>query len=297
MQDRIYQENLTPEDAMFGYVTINKDELKIKDYRKYQSYYCGVCRSLARNYGLTGRMTLTYDMTFLALLLGSLYEDRTKPIMKRCVPHPVKPHEEICNEYTDYAAAMNVMLSYYKLKDDWEDEKSVKGAAFAGILKRAYKKAARCYPAQARAIRRYIKNQHRCEESCEKSADTAACPTGEMLADIFDMKGGVWQRDLRRMGFFLGKFIYIMDAFDDLEEDIRHNNYNPLRISYTGRTAEERRAFDRECREMLTMFAAQSSMAFEALPVLDNADILRNILYSGIWSKFNRVCLRREKEK
>lgn len=297
MQDRIYQENLTPEDAMFGYVTINKDELKIKDYRKYQSYYCGVCRSLARNYGLTGRMTLTYDMTFLALLLGSLYEDRTKPIMKRCVPHPVKPHEEICNEYTDYAAAMNVMLSYYKLKDDWEDEKSVKGAAFAGILKRAYKKAARRYPAQARAIRRYIKNQHRCEESCEKSADTAACPTGEMLADIFDMKGGVWQRDLRRMGFFLGKFIYIMDAFDDLEEDIRHNNYNPLRISYTGRTAEERRAFDRECREMLTMFAAQSSMAFEALPVLDNADILRNILYSGIWSKFNRVCLRREKEK
>lgn len=286
-----------PEDAMFGYVTINKDELKIKDYRKYQSYYCGVCRSLARNYGLTGRMTLTYDMTFLALLLGSLYEDRTKPIMKRCVPHPVKPHEEICNEYTDYAAAMNVMLSYYKLKDDWEDEKSVKGAAFAGILKRAYKKAARRYPAQARAIRRYIKNQHRCEESCEKSADTAACPTGEMLADIFDMKGGVWQRDLRRMGFFLGKFIYIMDAFDDLEEDIRHNNYNPLRISYTGRTAEERRAFDRECREMLTMFAAQSSMAFEALPVLDNADILRNILYSGIWSKFNRVCLRREKEK
>lgn len=297
MQDRIYQENLTPEDAMFGYVTINKDELKIKDYRKYQSYYCGVCRSLARNYGLTGRMTLTYDMTFLALLLGSLYEDRTKPIMKRCVPHPVKPHEEICNEYTDYAAAMNVMLSYYKLKDDWEDEKSVKGAAFAGILKRAYKKAARRYPAQARAIRRYIKNQHRCEESCEKSADTAACPTGEMLADIFDMKGGVWQRDLRRIGFFLGKFIYIMDAFDDLEEDIRHNNYNPLRISYTGRTAEERRAFDRECREMLTMFAAQSSMAFEALPVLDNADILRNILYSGIWSKFNRVCLRREKEK
>lgn len=297
MQDRVYQEDLTPEDAMFGYVTVNKDELKIKDYRKYQSYYCGVCRSLERNYGLTGRMTLTYDMTFLALLLGSLYEDRTKPQMKRCVPHPVKPHEEICNEYTDYAAAMNVMLSYYKLKDDWEDEKSVKGAAFAGILKRAYRKAAGRYPAQAKAIRRYIKNQHRCEALCEKSADAAACPTGEMLAELFDMKGGIWQRDLRRMGFFLGKFIYIMDAFDDLEEDIRHDNYNPLRIRYTGGTAQERIAFDRECREMLTMFAAQSSMAFEALPVLDNADILRNILYSGIWSKFNRICLRREKEK
>ena len=282
---------------MFGYVTVNKDELKIKDYRRYQSYYCGVCRSLERGYGLSGRMTLTYDMTFLALLLGSLYEDGTKPRMRRCVPHPVKPHEEICNEYTDYAAAMNIMLSYYKLKDDWEDERSFKGKAFAGILKRAYRKASHRYPRQARAVRRYIKKQRACEASGEKSADIAANPTGEMLAELFDMKGGGWQRDLRRMGFFLGKFIYIMDAFDDLEEDIRHNNYNPLRIKYTGGSARERGEFNRECREMLTMFAAQSSMAFEALPILANADILRNILYSGIWSKFNRICLKREKEK
>lgn len=282
---------------MFGYVTVNKDELKIKDYRRYQSYYCGVCRSLERGYGLSGRMTLTYDMTFLALLLGSLYEDGTKPQMRRCVPHPVKPHEEICNEYTDYAAAMNIMLSYYKLKDDWEDERSVKGKAFAGILKHAYRKASHRYPRQARAIRRYIKKQRACEASGETNADIAACPTGEMLAELFDMKRGVWQRDLRRMGFFLGKFIYIMDAFDDLEEDIRHNNYNPLRIKYTGGSVRERGEFNRECREMLTMFAAQSSMAFEALPILANADILRNILYSGIWSKFNRICLKREKEK
>ncbi len=282
---------------MFGYVTVNKDELKIKDYRRYQSYYCGECSSLERGYGMSERMTLTYDMTFLALLLGSLYEDGTKPRMRRCVPHPVKPHEEICNEYTDYAAAMNIMLSYYKLKDDWEDERSFKGKAFAGILKRAYRKASHRYPRQARAVRRYIKKQRACEASGEKSADIAACPTGEMLAELFDMKGGVWQRDLRRMGFFLGKFIYIMDAFDDLEEDIRHNNYNPLRIKYTGGSAMERGEFNRECREMLTMFAAQSSMAFEALPILANADILRNILYSGIWSKFNRICLKREKEK
>ncbi|MCM1307604.1 MAG: DUF5685 family protein [Butyrivibrio sp.] len=282
---------------MFGYITVNKDELKIKDYRKYQSYYCGVCRSLEKEYGLSGRMTLTYDMTFLALLLCSLYEDRTKPQMKRCAPHPIKPHEEICNEYTDYAAAVNVMLSYYKLKDDWEDERSLKGRAFAGILRRAYRKASVCYPVQAREIRRYIREQHRCEAAKERSADIAARPTGEMLAGIFDMKGGVWQKDLRRMGFFLGKFIYVMDAFDDLEEDIRRGNYNPLRPKYTAAAEGGLAAFNLECREMLTMYASQSSMAFEALPILDNADILRNILYSGIWSRFNRICLKREKEK
>lgn len=282
---------------MFGYITVNKDELKIKDYRKYQSYYCGVCRSLERGYGLTGRMTLTYDMTFLALLLSSLYEDGVKPCMRRCVPHPVRPHEEICNEYTDYAAAVNVMLSYYKLRDDWEDEKSLKGKAFSELLEQAYRKAVRRFPRQAAAIRRYIARQHRCEAARESSADTAAAPTGEMLAAIFDMKGDMWRGELRRMGFFLGKFIYIMDAFDDLERDIKHDNYNPLRGRFNVKSAQGREELERECREMLMMLAAQSALAFEALPILDNADILRNILYSGIWSKFNLACLRREKEK
>ncbi len=282
---------------MFGYITINKDELKIKDYRRYQAYYCGVCRSLERSYGLTGRMTLTYDMTFLALLLSSLYEDGTKPALKRCVPHPVKAHEEICSEYTDYAAAMNVILSYYKLMDDWEDERSFKGLALAGALRRACKKASRRYPKQARAVRSYIKKQRSCEEAGETSVDAAAYPTGEVLAALFDMKGDMWSRELRRMGFFLGKFIYIMDAFDDLDEDIRRGNYNPLRGCRRGGSDAKLREFDGECREMLTMLAAQGSMAFEALPILDNADILRNILYSGIWARFNRICAKREKEK
>lgn len=126
---------------MFGYITINKDELKIKDYNKYQSYYCGVCRSLKKNYGFSGQMTLTYDMTFLGVLLSALYEDETESVRRRCIPHPIKPHEEISNVYTDYAAAMNVLLTYYKLKDDWEDERSVKSNAFAGVLKKAYKRA------------------------------------------------------------------------------------------------------------------------------------------------------------
>lgn len=282
---------------MFGYITVNKNELKIKDYKKYQTYYCGVCRGLADNYGLTGRMTLTYDMAFLALLLSSLYEDGTKPVKRRCIPHPVSKHEEIRNEYTDYAAAVNVMLSYYKMKDDWEDDESVRGAAFAALLRRAYRKASRRYPRQARAISRYIKKQHKCEKSGESSVDVAANPTGEMLASIFNMKNDMWQYDLKRMGFFLGKFIYIMDAFDDLEKDIRHGNYNALKSRYDAGSTGARKKFDSECRDMLMMLAAQSSMAFEALPILDNADILRNILYSGIWSRFNGVCARREKEK
>lgn len=275
---------------MFGYITVNKDELKIKDYRKYKSYYCGVCHSLRKLYGFKGQFTLTYDMTFLAVLLSSLYEDDTETVMRRCVPHPVIKHESISNKFSDYAASMNVMLTYYKLKDDWEDERSLKSNAMSGLLKRAYKKAAGMYPDKAELIEQYILKQHESEDKKEQSIDVISSHTGEMLAGLFDMKQDVWQYDLRRMGFFLGKFIYVMDAYDDIEKDIKKNNFNPLINMF----AEP--DFDSRCENILTMYAAESSKAFEALPILDNADILRNILYSGIWNRFDKIKNDRERQ-
>ncbi len=268
---------------MFGYIVVNKDELKIKDYRRYHSYYCGVCHSLSERYGFAGQVTLTYDMTFLAILLTSLYEDRTEAKKHRCVPHPFVKHEAIYNEYTDYAAAMNIMLSYYKMKDNWVDEKDVKSNAMAGLLSHAYKKASAQFPRQSEAIKSYISRQKQFEDAHENNIDKVSSCTGEMLAQLFDMKQDEWQNELRRMGFFLGKYIYIMDAYDDLGKDVKKNNYNPL---IAGMNNPD---FDSSCHQMLMLMAAESSKAFEMLPVLDNADILRNILYSGIWTRFNLI--------
>ena len=264
---------------MFGYITIHKDELKIKDFDKYRSYYCGVCHSL-KKFGFAGQMTLSYDMTFLAILLSSLYEDETEAVKKRCVPHPIKSHYAIVNQYTDYAAAMNVLLTYYKLKDDWNDEKSLKSNTLAGMLSRAYKKARDLYPEQARIIEEAIAKQNAYEKSRGSSIDEAATPTGELLAGVFIMKPDEWKNYLRRMGFFLGKYIYILDAYDDLDKDIKKNNYNPLIPIH------KEEGFRDRCKDMLTLMAAESTRAFESLPILDNVDILRNILYSGIWNKF-----------
>lgn len=268
---------------MFGYVTINKEELKIKDYNKYQSFYCGLCHSLKRQYGISGQMTLSYDMTFLGILLSSLYEDNTDAVKRRCIPHPVKSHEAISNSYTDYAAAMNVILTYYKLKDDWEDDRNIKSNTFAGMLKRAFKKASASYPRQSAVIAECIKMQHECEQNNIISIDDVSAPTGKMLAEIFDMRQDEWSALLRRMGFYLGKYIYIIDAYDDIEKDIRKNNFNPL-IQY-----KDDADFCEHCEQMLIMVAAECSKAFEMMPILDNADILRNILYSGIWSKFKVI--------
>ena len=107
---------------MFGYVVINKPELKFKEFDIYRGYYCGLCRSLKKRYGIAGQMTLTYDMTFLAMLLTGLYEAEISEEKHRCIAHPMSRHLMLQSKYTDYVADMNIILAYYKALDDWKDE-------------------------------------------------------------------------------------------------------------------------------------------------------------------------------
>ncbi len=276
---------------MFGYITICRDELKIKDYEIYRSYYCGVCRSLRKNYGAAGQMTLTYDMTFLALLLSSLLEENTDAVMRRCVVHPVKKHGEVSNKYTDYAAGMNILLSYHKLKDDWNDERKLKSNAAAAVISRAYKKASGKYPLQSEAVKAYIRDQNECEKSQETDIDEASRHTGIMFGTLFGTMGDIWKEDLYHMGFFLGKFIYAMDAYDDLDKDIRKGSYNPFRH------CKEQEDFEKYCENVLIAYAAESARYFERLPIIDNVDIMKNIIYGGIWSRYNFIKEKRLQDK
>ena len=276
---------------MFGYIVIHKDELKVKDYNRYNSFYCGVCRSLRNNYGLPGQITLNYDMTFLAILLSGLYEDDTKTVMRHCVIHHVKKHGEISNEYTDYAAAMNILLSYYKLKDNWDDDRSLKSNICAGLLKKAFKKAASKFPKQAGIIEDYISGQSECEKSHENNIDTVSSYTGKMLGGIFAMKDDIWKEDLYRMGFFLGKFIYLMDAYEDLRKDQRRHRYNPLAA------LAQQPDYEQQVHDILVMLMAQCASAFERLPILQDASILRNIIYSGVWTRYTDLRQLQQKAK
>ena len=102
---------------MFGYVTVNKPEIKFKDFDMYRSFYCGLCRELRERCGIPGQISLTYDMTFVVLLLSGLYEPPTRKGKSRCVVHPLKAQPVRKNEITEYCADMNVILSYYKCMD------------------------------------------------------------------------------------------------------------------------------------------------------------------------------------
>ena len=142
---------------MFGYVTANELELKVKEFQKYKAYYCGLCQCLKNKYGFVGQMTLTYDMTFAILLLTSLYESETKSNELRCMVHPVKKVGILQNEITEYAADMNLILAYYHLKDDWEDEKKITALTGTAFLKKKVQKAIEQYPRQAAVIADYIR--------------------------------------------------------------------------------------------------------------------------------------------
>ena len=276
---------------MFGYVNIYKPELKMKDFYKYKAYYCGLCKTLKDKYGTVGQMTLSYDMTFLIILLTSLYESETQRQQNRCLIHPVKKHDTLYNEITGYVADMNIALSYYHLLDDWQDEKSVAGLAGSQALKRSFKKIVKKYPRQCEVIRDCLNRLLECEKNQETVLDTVSRCFGELMAELFVYRQDMWEETLRKTGFYLGKFIYILDAYDDLEKDIKNNSYNPL-IGFSGDDD-----FHERCTGMLTMMMAETSREFEKLPCLLDADILRNILYEGVWSKLDTINTRDTKRK
>ncbi|MGN0277343.1 MAG: DUF5685 family protein [Hominisplanchenecus sp.] len=272
---------------MFGYIIVNKPEMKFKEYDIYHAYYCGLCRSLKKKYGMTGQMSLSYDMTFLAILLTGLYEPKETYHLCRCAAHPLSKHPAVENVFTEYAADMNVMLTYYKCEDDWKDEKKLIRHAY-GILLHSKCKKCSPYPEKAEKIANLLDLLSQKEKAGVEDIDQMAGIFGKVMAEIFAYREDEWEQTLRKMGFYLGKFIYLLDAYEDVEEDIKKDTYNPLKGMF------DKENFESFANHLLTMMIAECSKCFEQLPILKNVEILRNILYSGVWYRYEMV---REKRK
>ena len=269
---------------MFGYIAINKAEMKFKDYDMYQSYYCGLCKRLKECYGRRGQMTLSYDMTFLIVLLTGLYEPETDMDVVNCIAHPLEKHTARTNEFSDYAAAMNLILTYYKCKDDWQDEQKKKSFAIMKSLQSKMKEIESKYPEKISRTALNLQKLSVLEAENETNIDIMAGLFGEIMAELFAYRKDEWEYSLRKIGFFLGKFVYLMDAYEDVEKDIKTENYNPFKNDFL-----KNKSFAEDIRNLLTLMMAECSREFEKLPILLHADILRNILYSGVWQKYSLV--------
>lgn len=276
---------------MFGYINVNREKLNEHERGIYQSYYCGLCQKLKELCGRKGQMLLNYDMAFLIVLLTGLYELEDKKSEFICPIHPSKKQAARCNEATDYAAAMNVLLATKNFEDDWLDNRSYPKKALSQVFKKDYDRICLKYPRQERAIGRYLKQLVRAEKCNERNVDAVAGLTGEMLGEIFAWKeDDIWAEELRCMGFYMGKFIYLMDAYEDIDKDGKNNCYNVLRLMQK----ETEQDFETFSRLMLTSMMAECAKSFERLPILLHAQICRNILYSGVWTKYEY--LRKKKQ-
>lgn len=266
---------------MFGYLVASAQQMTEEQQLRYRRCYCGLCRRIGERCGQPARLTLAYDMTFLVLLLGSLYEPAETEGEGRCPPHPVEGRPWWYSEATDYAADMNVALAYLKCLDDWQDDANPIALAEAGLLKGAYETVCRTYPRQCRGIENSLEKLHRMEKARCEDADAAAASFGELMGEVLVWREDRWSETLRAFGHALGRFLYVMDACMDLEGDAFHNRYNPFR-RYYGLTDNEQRF-----RDILKMILGECMFHFDRLPLVQDLGILQNILCAGLWTQFD----------
>ncbi len=287
---------------MFGYIIFNKPELKFREYDEYRACYCGICKSLKKKHGIRGRVSLNYDAVFVTLLLTGLYEPDSVSEYRRCIMHPFKRHNEMHNIYSGYSADMSLYLTYYKCMDDWKDDKRFFRLLYALSIKRRIKNISEHYPDKCSRITDELRNLSEYEKDNSYDIDKVSGCFGRIMAEICAYDSDAWEKSLRSIGFYLGKFIYIMDACDDIRDDIKSGSYNVLRERYDRIYAEESDAGDKEkrfndeCFRILSMMMAECSREFEKLPVIVYSGLLRNILYSGVWCRFDRKCGKKEKK-
>ena len=277
---------------MFGYVVVNKPELRIREFERYRSYYCGLCKTLQRKFGLQGQLSLSYDMTFLLILLSCLYETENQESAYRCIMHPLKKQKIIKNEIMDYAADMTLLLTWYKCKDDILDERKLSKVIYGKSIKNKVDSIMQRYSRQGKAVYNNLQKLSICEKKELQDIDELSGCFGHLLEEIFVIKEDEWEENLRRIGFYLGKFIYILDAYDDIEKDKKKGCFNPFIQKETERT------FDDWIKQLLMLAAVEFAKEFEKLPIIEkDVEILRNIIYSGVWTRYEEVKHRRNEKK
>lgn len=271
---------------MFGYIVLN-DKISASQKEQYRSFYCGLCDCLKNDYGHKVTMFHSNDMTFLSIILAGLYEPDLFHDELTCVMHPLKKHKQVRHQYDHYVADMSIVLAYYKALDDVHDEN--RHHRQLKILTKPFLKVKEKYPLKIERIEKALNHINELEKEGCTNLDQMCNAFSVVMGEIFAYDDDIWKDDLYILGANLGKFIYLMDAYDDIEDDIKKKTYNPFKENY------HQDQFEEYVESLLNLFISEATMAFERLPILLNGDILRNVLYSGVWSRFESVKNKRKK--
>lgn len=318
---------------MLGYVRIDKGELKVREYEIYTGYYCGVCKSIGARYGQLPRMTLSYDAAFLAVLLASFDESPDVPDPEHCIGHHIKKKTVIRNRAVDFAADIMLILAWYKLEDNIRDEGSISARAAITAFKRLHRKLYSQYPDLCNSIGKDLAKLAGLEaagcsdldmvsdlfagimqtiftsglhhlygsrfdqdprEAEDSMSDDRTDPAPLLSIDAFDEKPLVPAESLASAGYHLGKWIYLIDAADDIGENTESGVYNPLLNRYGFNSGTETvsdfksRIRDDLSRNLYSCLAALGR--YLDLPdIRKNRGIIENIIYLGLNRKTEEI--------
>ena len=274
---------------MFGYITPLKSELKVREFEVYSAYYCAVCRAVKRRYGELPRLMLSYDAAFIAMLGDALQTEEKEPSFNtfRCFNNPLRKRNEVLSSPAiDYAADVMVLLGHCGLKDKKDDGDAgnifKQGAVSCGevFMRSTGQKSAKKIPEQALEIYGYMAEQAELEAAKTSEIDRAADATGQFMAKIMDFESVPGMEimpnkseTLQKLGYHMGRFIYIIDAVDDLEKDKKSGAYNPLLLH----------DIPKETLEIsLSLDLANMAECVGKLPMVYHKDIIENIIYLGL---------------
>lgn len=282
---------------MFGYVRLFKPTITMGEYEQYKGIYCTLCKRMGKRYGLLSRFTLSYDMTFLALLHMAMEEEKPHFCPSRCSFNPTKRCLKACHTAAiDGAADVGIILAYYKLKDTLADEGILKkiGAWLAlPFAAAAHKKALKFAPDTDTAVAQMMAAQAEVEQSDNASIDRAAEPFALLLQTLAAQAATdeKQKRVLERFGYCLGRWVYLMDAVDDLAEDLKKGRYNPYVLARGIEKGNEKAVQEVRAYSLYTLNAclAECKAAYELLEIRRFDGILRNILEEGMAHAQKRV--------
>lgn len=271
---------------MFGYIRVKKEELKIKDFEVYKAVYCSLCKKLGKSYGIFSRLTLSYDFAFLSLLNISLKSGCVSFERKRCAFNPLKK----CNyckssDELDMPSAAAMIMLYYKILDNIKDEKGLKKLGFLllkPIFSGAHKKAAKKYPFIEETVAEYIEGQSLAESDDNCTLDSVCDPTAKALSKLLPLCSDdpSQKRVLERLGYCLGRYIYLMDAGCDIEKDIKSGSFNVLKKYVKEGNIKKDTVLKTE--PQIYFCINEAAKAFELLEIKKFKPILGNIIYLGL---------------
>lgn len=286
---------------MYGYIRPNKGELKVREYEQYRAMYCGMCHALERHCGFGARMLLSYDMCFLAMILSGVSGWPAAVCRRRC---PLSLwRRSTCaatNAAMELAADCTVILAYEKARDGVADEKGPKKLMYrlySALLRRKYKKSAARLPSFAGVCRESLAKLAQHEKEKTQSMDIPAACFAQILAHLSEYVPEAQRRQARELFYHIGRWVYLADAWDDVEADMASGNYNCLVQRFGPRSSAEKEDVAGEIEQTLACSAQAAAAAAELMELDIWAPIIRNVLYLGLPSMASAIRQGRTKQR